>query len=326
MSDNVTAGQVSQQSRGGLAAGLGAYLLWGFLPLYFLVLAPSGALEIVAHRIIWSLVFCLVLVTVTRSFSQVWKILCNRRLLGLFVVAAILIAINWGTYVWAIETHHTADAALGYFINPIVTSLLAVVVLRERLLPAQVIALSLTVVAVIVIAVGYGRLPWISLVLAFSFGIYGLVKNRVGSHAPAIAGLTTETLILAPLAACYLGFLAFQGAATWGAAGEYVNAGWLIVLLTLSGPITAVPLLLFAAAARRLPLATLGSLQYLAPIMQLTIAVVVMKEPMPTSRWVGFILVWIGLIVLSSDAIRRARRNNIEPASLANPSVRAEKS
>lgn len=302
--------QTAQQTklRGGLAAGVSAYLLWGVFPLYFLVLAPTGAIEIVAHRVVWSLLFCLLLVIVTRSFPAVKRIVCNPRLLGLFTVASVLIAINWGTYVWAVESHQAADAALGYFINPIVTSVLAVIILREKLLPAQVIALVLTGVAVIVIAIGYGRLPWISLILAFTFGFYGLVKNRVGKQSTALAGLTTETLILSPLALGYLLFLAFQGQAAWGTSGEMLAAPWLIVLLMLAGPITAIPLLLFAGAARRLPLATMGSLQYLAPVLQLLLAVVVMGEPMPVSRWIGFALVWVGLLVITVDAIRRARR------------------
>ncbi|WP_313554948.1 EamA family transporter, partial [Miniimonas arenae] len=164
----------------GLAAGAGAYLLWGVLPLYMVALAPAGALEIVAHRVLWSALFCLLLLAVTRTMPQLLRVLRNRHVLGTLAVAAVLIAVNWTTYVHAVSTHHAADAALGYFINPIVTALLAVLVLRERLVPAQWVALGLTAVAVVVIAVGYGRVPWIALALAFSFGLYGLIKNRVG--------------------------------------------------------------------------------------------------------------------------------------------------
>lgn len=300
---------ISGGLKAGLLSGIGAYLLWGVLPIYFLFLAPVGALEVVAHRVVWSLFFCISLVAATRSFSGLWKVFRDPRLFGTFVGAALLIGINWTAYVWAIETHHAADAALGYFINPIVTSLLAVMVLRERLLPAQALALALTVIAVVVIAVGYGRLPWISLVLAFSFGLYGLLKNRVGPSATAIVGLSAETLILTPFALAYLGFLAGNGESSWGSAGTLLSAAWLMVFLTLSGLVTAVPLLLFAAAARRLPLIALGSLQYMAPILQLLIAVFVLREPMPLSRWIGFALVWLALCVITFDAVRRSRRN-----------------
>lgn len=302
--------EVSEQpnNKGGLAAGISAYLLWGVLPLYFLILEPAGAVEVVAHRIIWSLVFCLFLVLITRSFPALIKIFRNLRLLGLFVIASVLIAINWGTFVGAVQTHHAADAALGYFINPIVTALLAVIVLKEKLIPAQIVAILLTTAAVIVIAIEFGRIPWISLVLAFSFGLYGLVKNRVGPQASAIAGLSTETLILVPIALGYLIFLAVTGQSAWGATGEFASAGWLMVLLILLGPVTAIPLLLFAAAARRLPLATIGTLQYMTPILQLLIAVFLLGEPMPTSRWIGFALVWAGLVIIAVDGAWRRRK------------------
>lgn len=295
--------------KSGLLQGLGAYLLWGLLPLYFLFLAPAGAIEIVAHRVIWSVVFCLLLILVTRSFSKLWKAIRDPQLLFTFMLAAILIGLNWGTYVWSIESHQAADAALGYFINPIVTALLAVIVLKEKLYPAQIIALILTGIAVVVIAVGFGRLPWVSIILAFSFGLYGLIKKRVGSKVTALVGMATETLVLFPVAIGYLVFLASTGQSVWASSGEIVPASWLMVLLMLSGLVTVIPLLLFSGAAQRLPLNTLGSLQYLAPILQLLLAVIVMKEPMPTSRWIGFILVWIGLAIIMADAVFRHHRS-----------------
>ncbi|TNU73544.1 EamA family transporter RarD [Miniimonas arenae] len=291
----------------GLAAGAGAYLLWGVLPLYMVALAPAGALEIVAHRVLWSALFCLLLLAVTRTMPQLLRVLRNRRVLGTLAVAAVLIAANWTTYVHAVSTQHAADAALGYFINPIVTALLAVLVLRERLAPAQWVALGLTGVAVVVIAVGYGRVPWIALALAFSFGLYGLIKNRVGGEVPALPGLTTETLVLAPLALVYLVVLAATGAGVFGGPGDVVGPFWYALLLVAAGPVTAVPLLLFASAARRLPLATMGSLQYIAPIMQLGVAVLVFHEPMPLARWIGFGLVWVALAIITLDGVRRLR-------------------
>lgn len=298
----------STPSRAGTPAGATAYLLWGLIPLYIAALAPAGAVEIVAHRVLWSLGLCLLLLAVTRNTAAFVAILRDRRTLGLLSLAALLIAVNWITYVVAVSTHHTADAALGYFINPIVTALLAVLVLREKLRAPQLVALGLTVVAVLVIGVGYGRVPWLALVLAFSFGFYGLIKNRVGSHVGALPGLTVETAVLAPLALVYLVVLAVTGAGAFGGPGEVAGSFWFGVLLALSGPITAVPLLLFATAARRLPLATMASLQYIAPIMQLGVAVLVMGEPMPLARWIGFALVWVALIVITSDGVRRLRR------------------
>lgn len=295
-------------SRWGVPAGASAYLLWGLIPLYISALAPAGAVEIVAHRVLWSLGLCFLLLAVTRSFGAVAAILRDRRTLGALAIAALLIGANWTTYVVAVSTHHTADAALGYFINPILTSLLAVIVLRERLLRSQQIALVLTVAAVAVIGVGYGRVPWLALAMAFSFGLYGLIKNRVGGQVGALPGLTVETLVLAPLALIYLIVLAVTGVGAFGGAGEIAGPVWYGLLLALSGPVTAIPLLLFASAARRLPLATMGSLQYIAPIMQLGVAVLVMHEPMPPARWIGFGLVWVALAVITVDGVRRLRR------------------
>lgn len=297
----------------GLAAGVGAYLLWGLLPLYFVLLAPAGPVEVVAHRVLWSLAFCLALLAATRSLPQLRAVLRDRGVLARLAAAAGLIAVNWCTYVWAVTSAHATDAALGYFINPIVTAALAVLVLRERIVRAQLVALGLTALAVVVIAVGYGRVPWVALVLAASFGLYGLLKNQVGAAVPAVPGLTVETLVLAPLALGYLAVLAWRGQDVLGLSGDLVGPVWLVVLLVVAGPVTAVPLLLFAAAARRLPLATLGSLQYLAPALQLAIALVVLGEPMPLARWIGFALVWAAILVVAWDTVRRLRRQPISP-------------
>lgn len=294
-------------SRWGLPAGISAYLLWGLMPLYIAALAPAGALEVVGHRVVWSLLLCLVLLTVMRSFGQVRAVLRSPRLVRLLVAAALLVGTNWTVYVLAVSTGRTADAALGYFINPIVTSLLAVVLLRERLVRAQWIGLGLTAVAVLVIGVGYGTFPWIALTLAGTFGLYGLMKNRVGADVAALPGLTVETMVLAPLALGYLVFLTVTGQGAFGGPGESAGSGWYAVLLMLSGPVTAVPLLLFASAARHLPLATVGTLQYMTPIIQLALAVVVLGEEMPAARWIGFTLVWVALLLISVDGARRMR-------------------
>lgn len=303
----------------GLAAGLGAYAWWGLLPLYFPLLVPAGAVEIVAHRVVWSLGLCLGLLAVTRGWAAFTSALRDPRARRMLALAAALVAVNWLVFVYAVFTEQVVDAALGYFVNPLVTVALAVLVLGERLRGVQWVAVSLGAAAVVVIAVGYGRLPWIALVLAGSFGLYGLVKNRVGRSVPAVAGLAVETLVLAPLAAVYLVMLSLAGTASFGAVGP-AHA----LALAGSGVVTATPLLLFGAAARRLPLSTLGLLQYLAPTMHLVIGVVVLREDMPPARWAGFALVWAALILLTGDGLRhfhtptlssrgRDRRRSVRP-------------
>lgn len=288
----------------GLAFALGAYGLWGVLPVYFLLMAPSGPVEIVAWRILFSLVFCLVLLTVTRAWRGFRQLLRDRRAVLVLGAAGAFIVVNWTTFIAATLAGHVVEAALGYFINPIVTVLLGVLVLRERLRPLQWAAVGLSVLAVVVIAVGYGRPPWVSLVLAFSFGAYGLVKKQVGGRVDAVGGLTLETLWLAPFAAAALVVTAVTGV---GGGLAFGSAGTGHVLAIVgSGVVTAVPLLFFAAAARRLPLSTLGLTQYVAPVLQLVVGVVVLHEPMGTARWIGFGIVWVALVVLSVDMLRTA--------------------
>lgn len=293
----------SRASRSGLLLAIGAYGLWGFLPAYFLLLTPSGAVEIVAWRVVLSLVFCIVLLAVTRAFRPFAVMLRDRRIMVLSLAAGILIAVNWTVYVYASTTGFIVEAALGYFINPIVTVALGVLVLRERLRPWQWVAVGISVVAVLVLAIGYGQPPWIALTLALSFGVYGLLKNRMGPRVTAVAGLTLETAWLTPLAVVVLAVLASAGALTMGREGLGHAA-----LLGLAGVVTAVPLLLFAAAARRLPLTVMGFIQYLAPLLQFAFGVAVMGEPMPPERWLGFALVWLALVVLTVDALRHRRR------------------
>ena len=286
----------------GLAAGLGAYLLWGAMPLYFPLLLPAGPVEIIAHRVVWSLAFCLLILAVTRGWTPFRGALRSPRALRILAAAAVLVAINWLVYVYAVLTGHVVDAALGYFVNPIVTVLLAVFVLGERLRAPQWAAVGLGSLAVVVIAVGYGRVPWIALALAASFGLYGLAKNRVGPTVPAVAGLTVETLVLLPAAGGYLIWLAVTGTGTFLATGA-PHA----LALASAGVVTATPLLLFSAAARRIPLSLLGLIQYLTPTIQFLIGVVVLREQMPPARWAGFALVWLALAVLTLDGVRRGR-------------------
>jgi chloramphenicol-sensitive protein RarD len=295
----------------GLAFAVGAYVLWGFLPFYFVLLGAASPWEIVAFRVLLALAFCAILLTVTRGWTPFLHLARQPRVLGIMTVAGVLIYINWQVYVLAVVTGHVVEAALGYFINPIVTVLLGVFFLRERLRAVQWIAVGISAVAILIIAIGYGTFPWIALALAFSFGIYGYVKKRVGAQVDPVSGLTLETAVLTPIAVVILAVLAATSGIVTGTAG----AGQLVLML-FAGAVTATPLLLFAAAARRLPLVYLGLTQYLAPVLQFLIGVVLLHEDMPLERWIGFALVWVALIVLTADALvtgRAQRRAPIEP-------------
>ncbi|MEV7692402.1 EamA family transporter RarD [Microbacterium sp. NPDC089189] len=293
---------------GGLYAS-GAYALWGVLPLYFLLLAPVGPFEIVGWRILFSLVFCALLIAVTRAWRPLLAIMRQPRLLALTALAGVLIFINWQTYLIGTLSGHVIETSLGYFTNPIVTVLLGVLVLRERLRPAQWAAIALAAAAVVVIVVGYGSVPWIALILAFSFGFYGLVKKKIGPSVDAVSGLTLETLWLSPVAVVQLAVVASTGGLLIGALGPEKAA-----LLALAGVATAIPLLLFAAGARRAPLTLLGIVQFIAPILQFLIGWWLLGEQMTVGRWIGFSLVWAALVLLTVDSIwasRRSRRSRV---------------
>ena len=292
----------SKLRRDGLLSAAAAYGLWGFLPVYFVALQPSGAVEIVGWRIALSLVFCVVILLVMRRARTTFGLLKGRAMLGWSALAAMLILINWAVYVYASLNAFIVEAALGYFINPLVTVGLGVVVLKEKLRPLQWVALGLAAVAVVVLAIGYGAFPFIALTLAFSFGFYGFVKNRMGPGVKAIDSLTLETLWLAPLAIGLLVWVALGSGLTLGTLGP-----WHTLLLLSAGAVTSIPLLFFGAAVRRLPLSVLGLMQYLAPVLQFLFGAVVMGEDMPLERWLGFGIVWFALIVLSVDAVRNRR-------------------
>jgi len=286
----------------GILLALLAYAIWGFLPLFFLLLAPANALEIVAWRVLFSLVVCAILLAVTRQWRRLFWLLRDRRVMGTLALAGILILINWLVYVYATISGDVVEAALGYFINPIVTVLLGVFVLRERLRPLQWVSIGISTVAVLVIAINYGAFPWIAIALAASFGLYGLIKKRVGARVDAVSGLTIETIWLAPIAVAQLVFVGLTTGLTIG----QVSTGQTVAML-LTGVVTAVPLLMFAGAARRLPLTSIGLTQYLTPILQFVIGVVFLHEAMPTARLIGFAIVWIALIVYTIDLFRSAR-------------------
>jgi chloramphenicol-sensitive protein RarD len=283
----------------GIVAGVAAYGIWGFFPIYFHLLSPAGPVEILCHRILWSLVVMAAALTWRRDFGWIRPLLGRPRQLAELALAAVLIAVNWLIYVWAVEQDRVVDAALGYFINPLVTVMLAVVLLGERLRRLQWVAVGLGGVAVAVIAVGYGEVPYVALALAFSFAGYGFLKKRV-TITPA-QSLSAETAILAPAAAVAMVVLA-QGNGI-----EFGSDPKLSLLLATSGLVTAVPLVFFAASARRIPLTMLGLLQYLTPTLQFLCGVFVFQEPMSSSRWVGFALVWVALMCMSFDAVRSLR-------------------
>src|SRR3954454_3678162 len=296
----------------GVASGLTAYALWGLFPLYFPLLEPAGGLEIVAHRVLWSLVFVTMLLTVVRRWGLVRAALTDRRSLLVLAGAAVLIAVNWLVFVYGVNSGHVVETSLGYFINPLVSVLLGVVVFSERLRPLQWGAVGIAAVAVAVLTVDYGHPPWIALALAASFGLYGVMKKLV--RVEAAPGLFVETALVAVPAAIVLAVLHAGGTGTFGNEGT----GHAFLLVS-SGIGTAIPLLLFAAAARRIPLSTVGLLQYLTPLMQLAIGVFVRHEPMPPARLAGFVIVWVALAVFTADSLRTARAGGRRPAAQTLP-------
>ncbi|MBM7366009.1 EamA family transporter RarD [Gordonia hydrophobica] len=296
-----TTAKVPSENARGIAAGFGAYALWGLFPIFFDALRPSGPWEILAHRILWTLLLCAIVLAVLRDWRWILPLRQQPRLLAGVTAAAVFIAINWVVYVAAVTSGHTSDAALGYFLNPLTTVALGVLVLRERLRPLQWAAVTVGVVAGAYLAFAAGTFPTTALILAFSFALYGLVKKKVGDTLPALHSLSLETAILGPAAAIILVIVAFSTAgATFG--NGVTHSG----LLVLSGVATAIPLLLFAAAARRIPLVTVGLIQFITPIMQLLCAVLVLDEHLPRERWIGFGIVWIALLLLATDSVLKA--------------------
>jgi len=282
--------------RRGLAFGTSAYLMWGAFPLYFPLLKPAGTTEILAERMAWSFVTMVIVMLVGPGLGGVWRVLRDRRQLGLLAAAAFLVAANWGVYIYGVNSGHVVESSLGYFINPLFTILLGVVVLGERLRPAQWVAVGIGAAAVAVITIDYGRPPWIALVLAFSFGMYGFCKKKAG--VPALDSLAVETALQFVPAVVAVAIVGGQGSLVFGTRWDTS------VLLALSGVITVVPLLCFAAGTRLLPLSVVGLLQFLTPVLQFSVGVGIRHEKLPTAELLGFCLVWVALIVLSADGLR----------------------
>ncbi|AGJ56652.1 MULTISPECIES: EamA family transporter RarD [Streptomyces] len=298
------------EQRAGLLYGIGAYGMWGLVPLFWPLLEPSGAVEILAHRMVWSLGVVGIALLVLRRWAWIGELLRQPRRLGLIAIAAAVISVNWGLYIWSVNNGHVVEASLGYFINPLVTIAMGVLLLGERLRPAQWAAVATGFAAVLVLAIGYGQPPWISLVLAFSFATYGLAKKKV--NMGGLESLAAETAVLFVPALGFLLWLGASGDATFLSGGAGHGA-----LLAATGLVTAIPLVCFGAAAIRVPLSVLGLLQYLAPVFQFALGILYFHEAMPPERWAGFALVWVALILLTWDALRTARRTRAEALRLA---------
>ena len=294
-------GQQSEEGKG-IAYGLAAYVAWGFAPLYWPLLAPSTPYEVLSHRIIWSLVFLALVNSAMRTWPAVRSSWADARKRKLLMVASFLITVNWGLYIWSVNNQHVVDASLGYFITPFISVALGTLVLGEHLRRAQQVAIGIAFVSVVVLTVNGGQLPWIGLVLAASFGAYGYVKKLV--DVEAIASLTIETAVALPFGLAYLLYLEFTGSAAF----LHTSFGHTLTVLS-AGVITAVPLLGFGAAAVRIPLVTLGFLQYFSPFIQFSVGVWIIGETMTQLRWVGFVLLWLGLVVYSYDMWKSARIN-----------------
>jgi chloramphenicol-sensitive protein RarD len=297
-------GDVSE-SRRGFLMGVAAYSMWGLFPLYWRLLEPAGAVEILAHRVAWSAVTMIALTVLLRRTTQLRAITRDRRVLLLLTAASVVIAFNWGGFIYGVNSGRVVEVSLGYFINPLVTVLLGVLVLGERLRPWQWGAIGIAGVAVVVLTVDYGHPPWIALLLACSFGSYGLAKKKAGVEA--VESLTFETLLLTPLAVGYIVWLSANGDSNFASHGTGHA-----LLLTTTGLVTAVPLICFGGAAIRIPMTTLGLLQYLAPTIQFVLGLVVFDEAMTTVKWFGFGLVWLALAIFTIDATRSRRRRQLE--------------
>jgi chloramphenicol-sensitive protein RarD len=294
--------------RRGLIYGASAYLLWGIFPLYFPLLEPAGTAEILAQRMAWSLIVMAAVLWFGHGWGDVREVLRNRRQFGLLAAAAVLVAVNWGTYIYGVNSGHVVETSLGYFINPLFTILLGVLVLGERLRPAQWVAVAIGAVAVLVIAIDYGHPPWIALILAFSFGMYGFCKKQ--ANAGAVESLAVETGVQFVPAVIAIAVVGAQGSLVFGTRWSTS------LLLAGAGVVTVVPLLFFAAGTRRLPLSIVGLLQFMTPVLQFAVGVGIRHEPLPGAELAGFCLVWLALILLTIDGLRHQRnaRRRAEPS------------
>ena len=285
----------------GLSFGVSAYLIWGSFPLIITAASFANPFEVVVWRVVFGFLFAALLVSVTRTWRQIVDLIRSPKKLGWVAVASLFIFINWSVYVVAVATSNVLETSLGCFINPLITVLFAVVFLKEKLRPGQWVALGIGLVAVIILTFDYGRPPWIALVLAISFGTYSLAKNRVGGKIRALQSFTIESGLVLPFAFVQLWVVSMFSPIM-------IFSGPLETTILISfGILTAIPLILFGAAASRIKLSTIGFIQYLTPVLQFSVGYFILGEPMPPVRWIGFALVWISLVVLTSDALRRRK-------------------
>ena len=283
----------------GLLFGVSAYVMWGLFPLYWPLLEPASPSEIVSHRAVWTLVFCAVVLAISRQLRSTMAILRKPKIVLGLCATTVLISINWITYIWATNNGHVVEAALGYYINPLIIIAFGVILLREKMRPLQWVAVAIAAIGVAILTFDYGRLPWVAISLALSWGTYGLVKKKLGLGA--LDGLAIETLISLIPYGLYLLYLGQQGT------GQFGQKPLLTILLISAGAITAIPLLLFNGSTTRLPYSTIGLLQYITPTIQFSIGVWIRHEDMPTARWIGFIVIWFALAALGTDLMRSSR-------------------
>lgn len=283
----------------GLLFGFSSYIMWGLFPLYWPLLEPANPLEIVSHRAVWTLVFCLIVLALSKQILTTLTVMKNPKTMAALLLSTILVSINWITYIWAVNHGHVVEAALGYYINPLIIIAFGVILLREKLRPLQWVAVGIAAVGVLVLTIDYGRLPWVAISLALSWGSYGLVKKKL--NLGALEGLAIETLISFIPYAGYIIYLGQQGT------GQFGHKPLLTILLISAGAVTAIPLLLFNGSTTRLPYSTIGLLQYITPTIQFSIGVWLRHEDMPTARWIGFIVIWFALAALATDLVRSSR-------------------
>jgi len=292
------AGKRSEYSLG-LLFGFSSYIMWGLFPLYWPLLEPANPLEIVSHRAVWTLVFCLIVLALSKQVLTTLTVMKNPKTMAALLLSTILVSINWITYIWAVNHGHVVEAALGYYINPLIIIAFGVLLLREKLRTLQWVAVGIAAVGVLVLTIDYGRLPWVAISLALSWGSYGLVKKKL--NLGALEGLAIETLISFIPYVGYLIYLGQQGT------GQFGHKPLLTILLISAGAVTAIPLLLFNGSTTRLPYSTIGLLQYITPTIQFSIGVWLRHEDMPTARWIGFIVIWFALAALATDLVRSSR-------------------
>jgi chloramphenicol-sensitive protein RarD len=286
----------------GLILGIGAYFAWGMFPLYWPLLEPANSIEIVAHRAVWTFIFCIALLLYTGKLRSTLALLKNRRIVLRLILSTLLISVNWLVYIWGVNHGHVVECALGYYINPLIIISFGVLLLKEEMRKLQWVSVGIATIGVVVLAIDYGRPPWIALALATSWGSYGLVKKQLGLGA--LEGLTIETLLsLIP----YGGYLLWLGHKGTGQFGHHFG---LTILLIMAGVVTAIPLLMFNGSTNRLKFTVIGLLQYITPTVQFLIGVLVRHEVMTTGRWVGFLIVWVALITLGYDLVKSGSSSN----------------